>query len=99
VLRLWYVPVFTPLVNDSDTFDGVNGWEEYAINLTAKKALVKEESDTSGVDSLLAQQNERLVSIAENRDAGEPQSVVDIYEANGLWPYNQWGGGFGGGGF
>lgn len=91
VLRLWYVPVFTPLTDDADTFDGVNGWEEYAINLTAKKALVKEESDTSGVDSLLAQQNERLVSIAENRDVGAPETTTDVYTQNGLWPWEGFG--------
>lgn len=93
-LRLWYVPVFTPLVDDADTYDGMNGWEEFAINLTAKKALVKEESDTSGVDALLGAQEARLTSITENRDAGAPQTTVDVYSLNG-WPYGT--GGMGGG--
>jgi hypothetical protein len=85
VLRLRYAPTFTLLVDDSDTFDGVNGWEEYAINLTAKKALVKEESDTSGVDSLMARDIERLETIKENRDAGAPSTTIDVYRINGGW--------------
>lgn len=91
-LRLWYAPTFTPLVNDSDTFDGVNGWEEWAINDIAKKALVKEESDTSGVDGLQAVQNDRLQTIIENRDASAPATTVDVYASNG-WPWGEWPGG------
>lgn len=92
VLRLWYAPVFTPLTSDSDVFSGINGWEEWAVNDIALKALTKEESDLSGVQALQAVQNDRLSSIIENRDAGEPQTVVDVYEANGLWPYGSMGG-------
>lgn len=91
-LRLWYAPVFTPLVNDSDTFDGINGWEEWVVNDVAQKALVKEESDISGVQALQAVQNDRLASIIENRDAGAPQTTVDVWAANG-------GGNFGWGGW
>lgn len=91
-LRLWYAPVFTPLVNDADTFDGVNGWEEWVVNDVAMKALVKEESDVSGVMALQGVQNDRLSSIIENRDAGAPATTVDVWAANG-------GGNFGWGGW
>lgn len=84
-LRLWYAPKMTALVNDTDTFDDVNGWAEWATLMAAKKALTKEESDTSGIDSLLAIQEERLTHVIENRDAGQPATTVDIWSANGGW--------------
>lgn len=90
VLRLWYAPVFVPLVADADSFDGVNGWEEWAINDVAMKALTKEESDLSGVQALQAVQNERLAAIIDNRDLSAPSTIVDVYAVNG-------GGFFGGG--
>lgn len=95
-LRLWYAPAFQNLVNDSDTFDGVNGWEEWVINHVAKKALTKDESDTSSVDSLLAIEQDRLTSVIENRDIGAPATTVDVYAATsgGPWYGNGFGGGF-----
>jgi hypothetical protein len=80
--RLWYAPRFTPLVNDADSFDGINGWEEWVINDVAEKMLIKEETDASGVRALKAQQEARLVSVTQNRDAGSPATVVDVYRAN-----------------
>lgn len=92
-LRLWYAPRFTPLVNDSDSFDGVNGWEEWAINDIAMKALTKEESDLSGVMALQQVQNDRLASIMENRDAGAAATMVDVYAVNSGFPLGEGGGG------
>ncbi len=96
-LRLWYAPSFTPLDDDADTFDGINGWEEWAVNDIAMKALVKEESDISGVAALQQVQNERLASIIENRDAGAPATQLDVYSSSIGWPFGgSWGGTSGG---
>jgi hypothetical protein len=81
-LRFWYAPLFTPLTLDADSFDGINGWEEWAVNDIAMKALAKEESDLSGVMALQQVQNDRLQSIIDNRDAGEPATVTDVYAMN-----------------
>lgn len=75
--RLWYVPKYTPLVLDSDTVDGVNGWEEYIVIDAAIKCLQKEESDVS---TLMAQKQmlmQRIQNMATNRDAGAPERVTD----------------------
>lgn len=82
-MRLWYAPRFVPLVNSSDSFDGINGWEEWAVNDIAMKALAKENSPMDGVQALQAVQNDRLASIIENRDAGSPATTVDVFRANG----------------
>ena len=92
VLKVWYAPRFTPMTADGDTFDGVSGWEEYVINSAAMKALVKEESDISGLMALQAVQDRRLATIIENRDAGSPATVVDVYNQGSVQPGPGWGG-------
>jgi hypothetical protein len=77
--RLWYVPEPTNLSLDTDTLDGISGWEEYVIIDAAVKALQKEESDTSDLRASKMEMKARLVEMAENRDAGMSAQVVDIY--------------------
>lgn len=78
-IALWYVPTYTPLVNDSDVwpFQYIPGMTEYAINYAVISARVKEESDTS----TLERKNERIMQKLEasfvNRDMGRHQHVVD----------------------
>ena len=77
-LNMYYVPACPELVSDSDTFDGINGWEEFVIIDAAIKMLQKEESDVS---VLLAQKNEimkRINTMAENRDEGYSFVVQDV---------------------
>lgn len=87
VVRIQYVPRMTILVADDDTFDGVNGWEEYIVIDAAIKALQKEESDVS---ALMAQKTaiiQRIEAEAENRDAGSPARVGNSRNVNG-WGYS-----------
>lgn len=77
VIRLWYVPLITYLVADGDVLNGFNGWDEFVVLKSARKALVKEESDTSQVDQELAVLYGRLEAMAENRDQSEPMRIYD----------------------
>lgn len=85
-LQLWYVPRLTPLVNQTDTCDGVSGWTEYIIVDAAIKARIKEESNVEELYRMKKDLLSRIESAAENRDAGEPQTVSDIY-ARGPYSY------------
>lgn len=79
-LSMFYVPACPELVSDSDTFDGINGWEEYVIVDAAIKMLQKEESDVS---VFLAQKQallQRINTMAENRDAGHSFRVNDVQQ-------------------
>ena len=61
---------------DGETY---NGWEEYVTIDAAIKCLQKEESDVS---MLMAQKQaikNRIHNMAANRDAGDPESVTDVY--------------------
>ncbi len=91
-LRIWYIPRLAPLVNDTDIADGVSGWLDFVIVDAARKALAKEESDTSALVGELMALKERIEAAAENRDAGAPQTVSDTASAN---PWSPWSGGEG----
>lgn len=82
-VRLWYVPVLTPLSNDADlTVDILNGWEEYIILDAAMKAMAKEESDVSVLMARKQAIIARLNAETENRDAGNPTAIVDYYASS-----------------
>lgn len=76
-VQLWYVPEPANLTNDSDTLDGISGWEEYVIVDAAIKALVKEESDISTLAAIKGALTVRIQTMAQNRDAGSPARVSD----------------------
>jgi hypothetical protein len=86
--RLWYVPTPIPLSSDSDTLEGFNGWDEDVVILAARKALVKEESDTSQLDQEILSMNLRLEAMADNRDQGEPMRIQDneVRSWGNSWP-------------
>lgn len=80
--RLWYIPRATLLSIDSDTLDGVNGWEEYIIVDCAIKCKEKEESDTSALQFAKQQIKKRIEEMAQNRDSGEPAVISDVNNIN-----------------
>jgi hypothetical protein len=93
-LRIFYIPRWTPLSADGDTFDGISGWEEYVIIDSAIKCLQKEESDVS---ALMAQKQGlimRIEAAAANRDAGTPARVADVFGMDGDYPGSGYGWGW-----
>lgn len=75
--RMWYVPRYVPMVNDTDTPTGIMDFEEYIIVDSAIKCMQKEESDTSVLERQKAFLLERIKTMASNRDAGESERVAD----------------------
>lgn len=75
--RLWYIPRAPDLVNDTDTFDGINGWEEYIIVDASIKIMQKEESDASIFLAQKAELRQRIEALAE-RDQGFPEKITDV---------------------
>lgn len=89
-VKLWYIPCITRMSSDSDTLDGVNGYEEYVIIDAAIKMKIKEESDIS---ELLAQKQAmkmRIEAMAAGRDAGMPEKVSDVTKQASLefWTFS-----------
>ena len=78
-LRIWYIPVAPILSADTDTLDDLNQYSEYVIVDAAIKMLQKEESDPSVLMAQKQALKRRIEEAAQNRDAGKPESVSDIY--------------------
>lgn len=76
--QIHYIPTFTPLATDGATFDGINGWEEWAVIDAAMKMLRAEETDTAELQVDLQRIESEIEAVAANRDAGEPEQVVDL---------------------
>lgn len=91
LIRIWYIPRLTQLVQDTDIMDGVSGWTEYVIVDAAIKALQKEESDVSALMRQKMDLIKRIEESAANRDAGSPDTISDTRS----WG-SRWGGGSGG---
>lgn len=86
-IKLWYYPRAVELTADTDTFDDFNGFSEYVVVDAAIKALNKEESDVSVLMAQKEALRQRIMEMAQNRDAGEPESVSDIYAENDDYYY------------
>lgn len=76
-VRILYTPLPTLPTADSDTIDGVNGWEEYVIIDAALKALAKEEADVSAMMARKAAMIRRLEGETANRDSGSAGRISD----------------------
>lgn len=96
-IQVWYVPVMTQLLQDTDMLSfSISGWVELIILDAAIKALLKEESfeQASALQMLKNAMLERIETTAANRDVGQPNTVSDTAGNTGF--YN--GGGMGGNG-
>lgn len=80
-----YYPIFTKLVSGGDTFDGVNGWEEYAIWKATADCKAKLEEDPSYALSMMEKLERKIQSMSEQRDTGAAERMTET-DADG-WPY------------
>lgn len=85
-----YVPTCTALANDSDTFDGVAGFEEYAICKGAAYLCLKDDNaeTASAWESQAAMIENEVKSMAPNRTAGMRR--VQRVRAARKWGGNGW---------
>ena len=86
-IQLWYIPRMSTLLKDSDIADGVSGWTEYIAVDAAIKALQKEESDVTVLAAQKMALLDRIEAAAENRDAGEPETISDTRRYTDLYGF------------
>jgi hypothetical protein len=87
---LHYIPTFAPLTSGTPpvtSFDGIDGWEDYACIYAAIRALDKEESDSSALKAQLGLITERISRLASSRDENEPARIKDTRKDNPLMGY------------
>jgi len=90
-IKVYYIPQFTKLTNDSDPVDSriMINWEEYAVIVAAIKMRHKEETSTTALERDLERVRALIEEAAGNRDAAEPMGITD--ELSGVLPYHRWG--------
>lgn len=76
--RLYYI--FTPalLVDTDDTFDGIAGWEDYAVEYARKCALERQEQDSSPAVYAMAALKARIEKMSAMKDAAYQPRIVDV---------------------
>lgn len=84
-ITVWYIPAMVDLVLGLDTFNGVNGWEQWAVLTAAIDILNKEESDTSVLMTERAMIEARIRKLAGNQDAGRASRITDVRGDWGGW--------------
>lgn len=79
-VTFFWIPSATRLSAGSDTFDGVNGWEMYAVDFAARRCAEKEENyELAGrLDGSIAAMRERIERTAYLRDMNSPSRIVDV---------------------
>ena len=102
-IQLWYVPVMTQLLRDTDMLSfSISGWSEYVIIDAAMKAMIKEESleKWNALAACKSLQMDRISTTAANRDVGQPNTVSNVRSVMGDPGFSGFGGygsqGFGG---
>lgn len=78
--RHLYVTAAPVLSADGDTFDGVNGWEQWVVYDVAWKILVKEGS-TEEADRMARERDRiqaEIEAAAADRETANPMRVVDV---------------------
>lgn len=74
--RLWYLANPGTLVNDTDTFEGVVGWDDWVALWAAEQLMAKEESDPSALIRRRTELSDTIRSIAVSRDVGSAHRVA-----------------------
>ena len=84
-ITLEYIPTCPVMDEDSDTFDGVDGWEELVSARVARDLLTKREGDPGVVLATIAQAEKRIRSASTSRVRGGPKLVQDLESDLGWW--------------
>lgn len=74
-MKLCYVPCAPTFSTGAESFDGINGWEEHAIQLVAIEVKKKKEDDVGQYKSTVREIEETIKTHA-NRNADEPPRVI-----------------------
>lgn len=84
-VRLWYVAAPEVLDNDADEWDGVAGWEEWAVLWAAEQMLAKEESDPSALIRRRSELTQRINQISTARIIGTAPSTARVRHRRRGW--------------
>lgn len=73
-----YVPILTALSSDSDTIDGVNGWEQYVVFDAAIRGRAKMGLDTRDLRIERDIIKDDMIAAARDRDMTQTRVIQDL---------------------
>ncbi len=73
-MKLYYIPYSPDLTTSSQTFDGINGWEEHTL-VTAAITIAEKKNDSTQVFYARKRELEARIAAMGNTDYGEPIRV------------------------
>lgn len=86
-VRCWYIPAPPQLSLDTDTWDGIAGWEQYVIVDCCRKLGVKQHEDVTELVQDKAALASRVKGLCSDLDDNEPDRIRDVYlEEAGTYP-------------
>lgn len=74
-LKLCYIPCAPVWTIGSETFDGINGWEEWLVQYIAYAIKMKQQDD-GGPHKGAQREVEEAIKVMANRNADEPPRVI-----------------------
>jgi hypothetical protein len=83
-VRLTYLPYASKLTTGTDTFDGINGFEDMVLMCAAIDVKRKKEEDTAPFERQLASAEARVTRMAK-RDDNEPNRIVERRTGRARW--------------
>lgn len=83
-VTIYYAKSWTDLVNDSDTYAGGDGWEEWVVLDAAIKCATKDESDPSTLIHERDQVWQRIKAQFTSMDLDRPDKVRDVEFAQNI---------------
>ncbi len=84
---VYYIPEAPTLSGDSDTFDGINRWEEWAIYDAAIRINAKGQYNLEELARERQMIENKLKASAVSRDYGEPAHVQDVRRLRSYFYY------------
>lgn len=86
---LYYVPCAPVWSTGTESFDGINGWEEHTLATAAIVVMVKKQDDATPFRQLKRELETRIATMA-NKSQGEPARVVRKRRQASLDRYASW---------
>jgi hypothetical protein len=83
VYKTWWTPKFVTLVNGSDTYDAINGWEELTVVDVAMQIRDAMEKDVSLLSQRFEKLEQHVHEAASKRVSGRPSRVRRVKQT--LW--------------
>ena len=84
-IRHFYAPTCARLVLGTDSFDGVNGWEEYAIWRAVAYVRGKEDLDVSIAIAYVDRLGKRIDELAPFRAQQTTERITDVSRRGSMW--------------